>query len=260
MRFPPRMARERRRLRRRMRGRRRPGLALLRSDEPPPGRDPARPRHSLAVREQTEDVLSLVKDAETGQRGYIITGDPGYLAPFAQAVVDMPAKLAALRRLTENDPAQQARFRVSRPRSPRRWPSSTRPIRARTDLGFDVAARIIATDRGKRLMDEIRQLALEMVREEDRLYAARTARERGREPGGPPRERRRVRRGPAHRRHRDGPAPLGHARAGAGAGRPRDRGSRRRGHGELGGVVPDHAREHRRRRDRDRRDRARSGR
>jgi CHASE3 domain sensor protein len=49
-----------------------------------------RARHTLAVRNQTETVLSLVKDAETGQRGYVITGDPTYLAPFAQAVVDLP--------------------------------------------------------------------------------------------------------------------------------------------------------------------------
>ena len=45
--------------------------------------------------------------------------------------------------------------------------------------GFDVASRIIATDRGKRLMDEIRQLTATMVQEEDRLYAARAAREEG---------------------------------------------------------------------------------
>ena len=138
-----------------------------------------RARHSLAVREQTEDVLSLMKDAETGQRGYIITGDPGYLAPFAQAVVDMPTKLAALRRLTENDPAQETRFRSLETAITQKMAELDATVRARTDLGFDVAARIIATDRGKRLMDEIRQLALEMVREEDRLYAARTARERG---------------------------------------------------------------------------------
>jgi PAS domain S-box-containing protein len=138
-----------------------------------------RVRHSLAVREQVEDVLSLMKDAETGQRGYIITGDPGYLAPFAEAVVDMPAKLAALRRLTESDPAQETRFKSLGTAITQKMAELDATIRARTDLGFDVAARIIATDRGKRLMDEIRQLAKEMVREEDRLYAARTARERG---------------------------------------------------------------------------------
>ncbi|HEY1335291.1 MAG TPA: CHASE3 domain-containing protein [Myxococcaceae bacterium] len=139
----------------------------------------ARARHSLAVREKIEDVLSLMKDAETGQRGYIITGDPGYLAPFGQATVDLPAQLAALRQLTQNDPAQLTRFQNLENAITQKLAELDATVRARTDLGFDVAARIIATDRGKRLMDDIRQLAREMVLEEDRLYAARTAREKG---------------------------------------------------------------------------------
>jgi CHASE3 domain sensor protein len=129
-------------------------------------------RHSLAIREQTESVLSLMKDAETGQRGYIITGDPGYLAPFAQAVVDMPAQLASLRRLTEDDPGHQARVQGLEAAITQKMAELDATIRARTDQGFDVAARIIATDRGKQLMDDIRQLATQIVREEDRLYAA----------------------------------------------------------------------------------------
>jgi PAS domain S-box-containing protein len=138
-----------------------------------------RVRHTLAVRDQTESVLSLVKDAETGQRGYVITGDPGYLAPFAQAVVDLPTQLATLRRLTRNDPAQQARLQSLETALTQKMAELDETIRARTDQGFDVASRIIATDRGKRLMDEIRQLTATMVQEEDRLYAARAAREEG---------------------------------------------------------------------------------
>src|SRR2546428_7040918 len=44
---------------------------------------------TLVLREETEVFLSLLKDAETGQRGFVITGDRHYLAPYdaAQALV-----------------------------------------------------------------------------------------------------------------------------------------------------------------------------
>jgi PAS domain S-box-containing protein len=91
----------------------------------------------------------------------------------------MPAQLAALRRLTEDDPGHQARVQGLETAISQKMAELDATIRARTDQGFDVAARIIATDRGKQLMDDIRQLATQIVREEDRLYAARTAREKG---------------------------------------------------------------------------------
>ena len=134
-------------------------------------------RHTLLVREQTEAVLGLVKDAETGQRGYVITGDPGYLAPFAQAVTNVKDELAALRRLTREDPDQQERLRHLEALVAEKLVELDQTIRARTDQGFDAAAHIVATDRGKRLMDEIRLLAGTMRSEEDRLYAERAARE-----------------------------------------------------------------------------------
>ena len=136
-----------------------------------------RARHTLAVREETEIVLGLVKDAETGQRGYVITGDPGYLAPFAQAVTNLPDALAALRRLTVEGPAQQERLRRLEALIGQKLAELDETVRARTDQGFDAAAHIIRTDRGKRLMDEIRELAGTMLAEEDRLYAEGAARE-----------------------------------------------------------------------------------
>ncbi len=136
-----------------------------------------RVRHTLAVREETQSVLSLLKDAETGQRGYVITGDPGYLAPFARAVVDIRDRLAALKRLTQDDPAQRERLARLDDLIVQKVAELERTIRARTDQGFDAAALIVATDQGKRLMDEIRSLTGSMLQDEDRLHALRTARE-----------------------------------------------------------------------------------
>ena len=38
--------------------------------------------HSLMVRQATEHLFSLIQDAETGQRGFLLTHDPNFLAPF----------------------------------------------------------------------------------------------------------------------------------------------------------------------------------
>ena len=49
--------------------------------------------HTREVLEQLENVLSSLKDAETGQRGYLLTGETRYLRPFETAQSGMPAQL-----------------------------------------------------------------------------------------------------------------------------------------------------------------------
>src|SRR5271163_3461268 len=46
--------------------------------------------------DQVEQMLSTLKDAETGQRGYLLTGDDTYLEPFSDAVKNIDGQLAAL--------------------------------------------------------------------------------------------------------------------------------------------------------------------
>src|SRR4051794_40704703 len=60
--------------------------------------------HSRDVSRAIADVVSAVKDAETGQRGFQITGDPAYLGPFVRAGETVPGHLARLRGLTAGDP------------------------------------------------------------------------------------------------------------------------------------------------------------
>ena len=52
-----------------------------------------------------EDVLSTVKDAETGQRGYLLTGKDSYLDPYSAAVREVGPRLDALQRLTIDNSA-----------------------------------------------------------------------------------------------------------------------------------------------------------
>jgi CHASE3 domain sensor protein len=66
--------------------------------------------HSLQERGAQALLFSTVQDAETGQRGYLLTGDSSYLAPFNRAQDRLPELKSALSSLTVNDPAQQRRL------------------------------------------------------------------------------------------------------------------------------------------------------
>src|SRR5579885_1673614 len=61
-----------------------------------------------ALRRELDATLSLLTDAETGQRGYLLTGDPAYLGPYETARATVAEHLQRLEALTEADPEQQA--------------------------------------------------------------------------------------------------------------------------------------------------------
>ena len=70
----------------------------------------ARARHTYEVIDTARSLLSDIQDAETGQRGFIITGRPDYLSPYQSATAALPDRLAKLQRLTAGDPEQARRF------------------------------------------------------------------------------------------------------------------------------------------------------
>jgi CHASE3 domain sensor protein len=65
--------------------------------------------HTHEVLTQIEETLSLLKDAETGQRGYLITGEPRYLRPYEDAAAGIHQRFTRLRELTADNASQQAR-------------------------------------------------------------------------------------------------------------------------------------------------------
>src|SRR3954463_16728120 len=66
--------------------------------------------HTHAVLEHSAHVPSLLKDAETGQRGFVITGDDAFLEPYVAALKDLPAVLKETRELTRDNADQQRRL------------------------------------------------------------------------------------------------------------------------------------------------------
>ena len=79
--------------------------------------------HSNEVLAGLEAVLSTLKDAETGERGYLITGNRDYLKPYLSAVRSVQDRVQRLRDLTADNPVQ-SRALPSSPRSrTKSWPS-----------------------------------------------------------------------------------------------------------------------------------------
>ncbi|HEX8708932.1 MAG TPA: CHASE3 domain-containing protein [Pyrinomonadaceae bacterium] len=128
--------------------------------------------HAHDLLDELGGMLSTMKDAETGQRGYIITGDEAYLEPYSLATAQINQNLARLRQLIADDAAQQQRLSLLEREVQERLALISASIELRRTKGFEAAARLIATGRGKMLMDDIRRLVAEMMRQEEATLAA----------------------------------------------------------------------------------------
>lgn len=137
-------------------------------------------RHTHEVLGGLDDVLSGMKDAETGQRGYVITGETRYLTPYQGARELVDQKLRHLRELTSDNPIEQQRLTALEPEVNTKFAELQETIDLRRTKGFAAAAQEVLTDKGKNAMDSIRNLIGEMQEEETRLLAQRSAEEKAR--------------------------------------------------------------------------------
>src|SRR5580704_10682430 len=135
--------------------------------------------HTHQVLDNLEVVVSDMKDAETGQRGYLITGEERYLEPFRAALAVTNQDLKALRTLTSDNVNQQRRLDLLEPLingKEGKFAELQETIDARRDKakGFAAALQIVSTDKGKKVMDDIRKTADEMRSEENALLKTRS--------------------------------------------------------------------------------------
>jgi len=125
------------------------------------------------VRALLADLQSTLKDAETGQRGFLITGAPRYLDPYQAALKTIDSELAALKQLIIV-PTQQQRMEQLQPLIAAKLAELKQTIDLRRDQGFEPARRVVLTDKGKLVMDQIRALVAEMDGAELALLQQRT--------------------------------------------------------------------------------------
>jgi PAS domain S-box-containing protein len=125
------------------------------------------------VKEELSAVLRLVVDAETGQRGYLITDDPVYLEPYQEATSQIDARLARLDSLTKTSARQQKKMSELRRIEKEELAVLQQTIQLDKE-GHDLeAGQLVLSGVGRQRMDELRNLVAEMEKEEDRLLAVR---------------------------------------------------------------------------------------
>jgi signal transduction histidine kinase/DNA-binding response OmpR family regulator len=130
--------------------------------------------HTNEVQDHLHQFLSHVKDAETGQRGFLLTGDEHYLEPYNLAVVGIPAQILAVRRLIADNPAQLGRLGQLEPLVAGKLGELDETIVARRSGDLAGAIAIVKTDRGKASMDRIRDGINLMLQSEANLLKLRT--------------------------------------------------------------------------------------
>ncbi len=119
-----------------------------------------------------DDVLSNLKDAETGQRGYLLTGDDRYLEPYTGSHAAVGKSLDRLRSLAGERGDRRKRLDTIAAAAGVKLAELAETIVARREKGLDAALAIVKTDRGKESMDQLRGELAAMRAEED---AARTS-------------------------------------------------------------------------------------
>ena len=132
--------------------------------------------HTQEVMRETEIVMSYLKDVETGDRGYVMTGRDEFLKTYRNALANIPVHLQRLKQLTEDNPVQQERIRVLEQLTQKRLE------RAALFLQTADAAKLVMPKpaqehimAGKSTMDEIRALVGSLRAYEETMLGERAA-------------------------------------------------------------------------------------
>ncbi len=134
---------------------------------------------TLAVQSSIEGVLSQLKDAETGGRGFLLAADEQFLEPFHAARRGVPAHLSELERSVASDAPQRARLQRLRQLTDEKFAHVQNVIHLHRSGDTDRALLLVRRGDGKHLMDAMRRVCSAMrAHEQQRLLERRSEAER----------------------------------------------------------------------------------
>jgi len=131
--------------------------------------------HTLEVTEQLQALLSTLQDAETGQRGFLLTGHEDYLVPYTNAKAALAGEFKGAHRLIDGNPQQQRRLESLEQVAAEKMQELGETVALRRAGDAAGALTIVRTNRGKEAMERARALIAEMQRDERGTLAARQA-------------------------------------------------------------------------------------
>lgn len=128
--------------------------------------------HTSKVLQGLDNIISRIKDAETGQRGFLLTGDPVFLDPYKGSKDDVMAYLDQVELLTADNAAQQKDFPKLQQLINEKYVFIDNTIAAKRRGIPPTFSTLLA---GKRIMDKIRLQITAMEKREHQLMVSRTS-------------------------------------------------------------------------------------
>ncbi len=130
--------------------------------------------HTQQVITALNSMLVTLDDAETGQRGYILTGRDAYLDPYRGSQDRTDALLLQTQVLTADNPRQQQQITTLRSLARSKYAELARTVALKQSGDGDAALRVVLSDEGRQTMDSIREVIHTMEQEEETLLIQRT--------------------------------------------------------------------------------------
>lgn len=130
--------------------------------------------HTHVVLETLQSVEIELLEAETFQRGFLLTGDNSYLTGYQSALVELQRQMQDLRELTADNPRQQAALNSLEVLVQAKAANLGNHVRTRQEAGLQSGIATVEGGSGDRLTGQIRAAVLGMKQEEERLLGVRT--------------------------------------------------------------------------------------
>lgn len=110
------------------------------------------------ITRRADELLSLLQEAESGQRGFLLTGADRYEKPYKQSKDALPAIIDKFEKAIQAGGLDGASFTELRAKISEKLAELDRTVELRRTSGFDAAVQVVSTDEGKVTMERIREL------------------------------------------------------------------------------------------------------
>lgn len=131
-------------------------------------------KHTYEVLAQLSELNVRLREAEAGQRSYLLTGDADYLESYRNAAGGIDGSLARLRDLTKDNPRQQERLEELRRAFDTRMGVAQDTVEAYRAKGFEAALDLVKSGKGKTLSNQVGKLLTDVENDENQLLQQRT--------------------------------------------------------------------------------------
>jgi len=130
--------------------------------------------HTYEVQSMLRQIEKDLVDAETGQRGFLVTSAPNYLEPYDSGRKNFQDHIVKLKKLVSDNPTQVTRAEAIQQTAQQKFTELEETINLKKAGKDKEAVTLVLSNKGKQIMDEMRSKLATMDQEEQRLLAERT--------------------------------------------------------------------------------------